>query len=114
MASNLNDFSGNYEELSNAVINSNGLIVVIFHAEWCPTCKFLLESFPAIAKEFPKVAFFKANIDEGSDLVAHFGICSVPQILFMKAGTGQVQQLGSVLGADLHQIKAKLQQFSEK
>ena len=109
---NLIIFNGNYEELCSNVSSANGLVVVVFLANWCPPCRHLGELLPNLATEFPKVTFLKTNTDEAQELVSHYGVCSIPHIKYFKAAQGnQIQELTSITGVDLPQIKAKIQQF---
>lgn len=112
IANNLTLFNGKLEDLNRQVAETNGLVVVDFFANWCPPCRRLSEYLPAIASENPKVLFIKINIDECRELTNHYGINSIPHIKFLKADQGsQIQELASITGADLQQIKNKLQQF---
>ena len=110
---NLISFSGNFENLIQQVTSSQGLVVVDFYADWCPPCRRLRDALPQIAREHPKVTFLKVDIDESRDLANHYGVSSIPNLKFFKAGQGnQMQELGSVTGADIPQIKSKIQQYS--
>jgi len=109
---NLNSFNGSYEDLCQTVSSASGLVVVVFLAPWCPPCRHLGDMLPNLAAEFPKVSFLKTNTDEAQDLVSHYGVCSIPHVKYFKASQGnQVQELASITGVDLPQIKAKIQQF---
>lgn len=110
---NLIPFDGTFENLISQVTQSPDLVVVDFYAVWCPPCRRLAESLPQIARDFPKVTFLKVDIDESRELTNHYGVSSIPHLKFFKAGQGnQMQELGSVTGADIPQIRSKVQQFS--
>lgn len=109
---NLISFTGNFEDLCGAVSSASGLVVVFFVAPWCPPCRHLIDMLPNLALEFPKVTFFKTNTDEATELVMHYQVCSIPHAKYFKAAQGnQIQELASITGVDLPQLKAKIQQF---
>jgi thioredoxin 1 len=111
---NIEPFTGNFGDLTNTVLGKTGLVVVDFWATWCPPCRRLGELLPQIASENPNVSFLKVDIDQARDLATHYGVTSIPHIKFLKAGPdGQVQELGSVVGVDIPQIKAKIAQFGQ-
>ncbi|EAX89545.1 Thioredoxin family protein [Trichomonas vaginalis G3] len=110
---NINNFAGNYEDLCQAVNNASGLVVVSFYATWNPTCTHLNEKLPGLARELPRITFFRVNTEEAVELIAHYGICSIPQIKFFKGSPGnQIQELATIIGVDIPQIKAKIQQIT--
>jgi thioredoxin 1 len=110
---NLKHFSGSFKDLSAAISSSSGLVVVDFFATWCPPCRRLGELIPTIAAENPKVLFLKIDIDESKDLATHYQVTSIPHVKFLRgSGDGQVQELSSVVGADVPQIKSKIAQFA--
>ncbi|KAH0793938.1 Thioredoxin family protein [Histomonas meleagridis] len=110
--SNLIIFSGKLEDLNRQIAEANCLVVVDFFATWCPPCNRLGDHLPALAAENPKTLFVKINVDEHRDLTTHFGINSIPHVKFFKADQGsQIQELASITGVDIQQMKSKLQQF---
>ena len=109
---NLIDFNGSYEELRQAISGTQGLVVEIFTAPWCPPCRKLCEMLPNLAKEYKNVMFIRTNTDEAHEIVSHYCIKSIPHIKFFKNVQGnQIQELVSINGLDISQIEAKLKQF---
>ena len=109
---NLMPFTGTYEDLCQGVASSGGLVVLVFTADWCPPCKKLCDFLPTIATDAQNVQFLTANTDETTDLVSHYGVCSIPHVKFLKAAQGgQIQELASITGIDIPQMKAKIQQY---
>ncbi|OHT13121.1 Thioredoxin [Tritrichomonas foetus] len=112
-ASNILVFKGDKEALTQQVISAGGLVVVDFHASWCPSCRKLAQSLPKIANEYPNVLFLKSDVDEAKDLAAAFSISSIPHCKFFKVGDDkQLNELGSVTGANNTQIYQKLKDFA--
>jgi thioredoxin 1 len=110
---NLISFAGTYEELIPVVAKAPGLCVVTFGIEPCLPCKKLDETLPFLAQGTPGVTFIRVNVDESRPLASHFMINSIPHVRFlMKDQGGEIQDLASVIGVDLAQIEAKIQQFT--
>ena len=65
-ASNILVFKGDKDALKQQVISAGGLVVVDFHAPWCPSCTRLAKMLPEIAANFPNVLFLKADVDEAT------------------------------------------------
>jgi thioredoxin 1 len=106
-------FEGSVGDLTHLVSRLGGLVVVDFWAPWCPPCRRLGELLPQIAVENPSVYFVKVDIEASRDVASHYQINSIPHLKYLKAqADGSVQELTSVTGADVQQIKAKLSQFA--
>ena len=61
-------------------------VLVEFSAEWCQPCKQLEPILNRLDTQLPQVAFYKADVDEHSDLAARFGVRSVPTVFLLKDG----------------------------
>jgi hypothetical protein len=58
------------------------------------------------------VTFLTVDVDQNRELQTHYQINSIPHLKFFRGSAdGSVQELASVIGADIPQIKAKLAQF---
>lgn len=70
------------------VIGRRGLTLVDFSADGCVPCRQLGKQLVQLAAEMPpEVHFGQVNVRDNPELVARYGICSVPTLLFVKDGT---------------------------
>ena len=81
---------GKYIELNSSNIEDTikeGLALVDFWAPWCGPCRMIAPIIDELANDFEgKAKICKINSDEEQELVAKYGIRSIPTILFMKNG----------------------------
>jgi thioredoxin 1 len=90
------------------VIKGKGLILVDFWAEWCGPCRMVAPILEELAVEYEgRITVTKLNVDENRHTAAHFGIQSIPTILFFKDGSRVEQIIGALPKST---IKAKVQQ----
>ena len=58
--------------------------LIDFYAEWCGPCKMLAPVLEEISGEFAeKIDVYKVNVDDENELSAHFGIRSIPTLIFI-------------------------------
>lgn len=102
---------GNLDEFKT-LLESGGLIVVDFSAEWCKwrvtkrspreehdrkhsqyflfllggPCKFIAPQFEKLSNEHADVIFAKVDVDEADDVAAAEGIQAMPTFKFYKGG----------------------------
>lgn len=57
-----------------------------FSALWCAPCRMLTPVFYSLEEEMPDVKFETVDIDEHPDVVAEYGIRTVPTVLVIKDG----------------------------
>ncbi len=74
-------------QFSENVLNSKGLVLVDFWAEWCGPCRQLGPILEAIDEEMNGVVtIYKMNVDDSPETASQFGIRSIPTMFLFKDG----------------------------
>lgn len=74
-------------QFSENVLNSKGLVLVDFWAEWCGPCRQLGPILEAIDEEMGSdVTIYKMNVDDSPETACQFGIRSIPTMFLFKDG----------------------------
>ncbi len=79
-------------ELSDAtfeteVVNTSGIVLVDFGAEWCHPCKQLDPIVEELAEEWQEsVTVRKVDIDANVDSAMRYGVMGVPTLILFKDG----------------------------
>ena len=77
----------NDSQFSENVLNSKGLVLVDFWAEWCGPCRQLGPILEAIDEEMGgDVTIYKMNVDDSPETASQFGIRSIPTKFLLKDG----------------------------
>jgi len=87
------------EEISSNSFNEKikkGIVIVDFFAEWCMPCVMMAPIIEEMQQKFPNFKFFKANIDENSELASRFNVLSVPTLIIFKNGRESDRIVGSL------------------
>lgn len=84
-------------DFKERVVDSDGLTIVDFWAEWCAPCRMIAPILEELATEYAgKVRIAKLNVDENPHTAVRFGIRSIPTLLFFKGGERVDQVIGAV------------------
>ena len=71
------------------------LVVVDFWADWCGPCKMLGPTVETLAERYDgKVRVGKVNVDADPELARHFGVMSIPTVIFLKGGRELARKVG--------------------
>ncbi|MCB5223557.1 MAG: thioredoxin [Candidatus Cloacimonadaceae bacterium] len=86
-------------ELNNnnfETVIGKGMVLVDFWADWCMPCRMISPTIEELARDIPDVRFAKLNVDEFPELAGHYGVMSIPTLLFFKDGELKDSSIGVV------------------
>jgi thioredoxin 1 len=85
-----NDSSGTpavvTDETFKSFVDVNGIVVVDFWASWCFPCQVMGQVIESLAAEHRNVSFGKLNVDENRKVTDHYGIMTIPTLLYFRNG----------------------------
>ena len=82
------------DSFNEEVINSKGIVLVDFYANWCGPCKMLRPVLDSIAEERSDVKIVSINVDEAEGLAMSYGISSIPCVVKFKDGVDIGRSIG--------------------
>ena len=77
----------NENDFQKEVLESKGLVLVDFWAEWCGPCRQLGPILETIDEEMGNtVKIYKMNVDDSPEVASRFGLRSIPTLFLFKDG----------------------------
>lgn len=84
------------------VLQSNGLVLVDYWAEWCGPCRMIAPVLDEVAQDYQgKLTVAKVNVDENREIPAKFGIRGIPTLMLFKDGQAVATKVGALNKAQL-------------
>ncbi|MDD4979644.1 MAG: thioredoxin [Candidatus Omnitrophica bacterium] len=84
------------------VLEADLTVLVDFWATWCGPCKMIAPFIEELAKEYGhRIKIGKINIDENPKTPTHYGVMSIPTLMFFKQGRVMDQAVGALSKAEL-------------
>jgi thioredoxin 1 len=78
------------------VLESQGIQLVDFWAEWCGPCRALAPTIESVADQYQgKVSVYKMNVDENPNTAVNYQIRGIPTIILFKGGQPVDQIVGN-------------------
>ena len=94
---------------NSEILQTEGLVMVLFWADWCEPCMKMIPMLEEMAKEYSEtVKIVKLNIDKNADIGKTYKVSIVPTVMFFKEGQKRHEIITNVPRA---QFEAVIESF---
>jgi thioredoxin 1 len=90
-------------------VDSNGIVLVDFWAEWCGPCRMFAPIYEEISERYPEMVFGKVNTEAERELAGMFGIRSIPTLMIFRDQIIIFSQPGMLPASALDDLLKKAQ-----
>ena len=97
------------DDIFNAIITRNKLVVVDFFATWCGPCRALSPYIDELSINHHRVLFAKANIEETPVTANELDVKSLPCVIIFENG----KEINRVVGFNKPKLQAIIENLSE-
>ena len=95
------------DNFEKEVLESTGLVVCDFNADWCGPCKMLRPIIDEVSETRSEAKFVSINIDNEDELAYKYGVSSIPCLILFKDGKEVKRSVGLI-------PREKLEEFIEE
>ena len=89
----------------NTILNSQGLVLIDFYADWCGPCKMLAPILKDVKQELnDSIKIIKIDVDKNQPLSAKYQVRGVPTMMLFKNGKQLWRQSGVLQKNDIISI----------
>lgn len=92
------------DNFNKKVLESKGITIVDFFADWCGPCKMLAPIVEELATAHTEAQFYKVNVDEENELAVKYRVMSIPTLVVFKDGEAVKTSVGLVSKAEIEEM----------
>lgn len=98
------------EQQFRDALNSDGLTVAVFKADWCVDCRFMDPFMPEVEKQYQdRMTFMEVDRDALPDLCSELNILGIPSFIAFQNGRELIRFVSK-----LRKTREEIEQFLER